>query len=565
MIPSRFFPLVLLLVASSLFFLRLDCALLEPEEARYAEIPREMLAAHEWIVPQYHGQVYYDKPPLLYWTVMLSYCVFGVNDWAARLVPGVCGVLCVMMTFFWGLRILGAHPAFFGALVLALSCRFVYLGRLVATDAPLSLCIVTALACLHIAVTGPTLRWRWWLAGGIACGMGLLTKGPVAFVLVGVPLTAYLLVNSSAVRPRIISLAAVVGAALLTAAPWYVAVIARDSSFAEYFFWRHHVVRYVAPFDHAKPVWFYLPTFVAGTMPWCLLLVPLASRLWSSHREMLAGKPPEVVLPLAASLWCVLFFSMSGSKRVGYVLPAFAPFALVIGEQVDFVRRRFIEDGASFRKLQSLPLTALAIGIAACAGLAAFEYLSSVLAIVLALFLGLILALFVLRGRGLTPLANFSLCAAIVLAQSLAGVQWILPRYAERFSLRREVLAAKDAVPASARIICYPRGWDSVSFYLRRDDATVFAKEQRAQLLDCVQAHPEALIFLRDGDDAKMLLAELPPTLVYVEHGRQGNIVVGRVNRLWRSDSPVVDLGNRRIIREAVGFRENCLKHSADR
>ena len=138
MIPSRFFPLVLLLVASSLFFLRLDCALLEPEEARYAEIPREMLAAHEWIVPQYHGQVYYDKPPLLYWTVMLSYCVFGVNDWAARLVPGVCGVLCVMMTFFWGLRILGAHPAFFGALVLALSCRFVYLGRLVATDAPLS-------------------------------------------------------------------------------------------------------------------------------------------------------------------------------------------------------------------------------------------------------------------------------------------------------------------------------------------------------------------------------------------------------------------------------------------
>src|SRR5258707_15872132 len=85
--------LLLLAVSCSLFFSRLDTALLEPEETRYAEIPRQMLMADEWIVPLYHGQPYYDKPPLLYWLVMGSYRIFGVHDWAARLVPGLCSVL----------------------------------------------------------------------------------------------------------------------------------------------------------------------------------------------------------------------------------------------------------------------------------------------------------------------------------------------------------------------------------------------------------------------------------------------------------------------------------------
>src|SRR5215813_675576 len=91
-------PMMALIIAtSSLFFLRLDTALLEPEEARYAEIPRQMLAAGEWIVPHYHGQPYYDKPPLLYWLVMLGYSAFGVHDSTARLVPGVCGVATVLV------------------------------------------------------------------------------------------------------------------------------------------------------------------------------------------------------------------------------------------------------------------------------------------------------------------------------------------------------------------------------------------------------------------------------------------------------------------------------------
>ena len=76
----------LLLAAAALFFGRLNCPLLEPDEARYAEIPRQMLAEGKLLVPVLHGQPYLDKPPLLYWLVMGSYRLFGVHDWSARLV-----------------------------------------------------------------------------------------------------------------------------------------------------------------------------------------------------------------------------------------------------------------------------------------------------------------------------------------------------------------------------------------------------------------------------------------------------------------------------------------------
>src|SRR5262249_51849979 len=95
---------VVLVTAALLFFSRLDCPLLEPQEPRYAEIARQMLAEDRWLVPVLYGQDYLDKPPLLYWLVMLCYTLCGVHDWTARLVPGVAGWLTVLVTYLWGRR-----------------------------------------------------------------------------------------------------------------------------------------------------------------------------------------------------------------------------------------------------------------------------------------------------------------------------------------------------------------------------------------------------------------------------------------------------------------------------
>src|SRR5208282_2670677 len=116
-------PSLLLLIAvpGLLLYPCLSFPLFEPDEGRYAEIPREMLARGEWVVPYLQGDPYLDKPPLLYWLVMLSYKVFGIHDWAARLVPALAVHACILLIYWLGRRRLGEPAAFWGALALGLA------------------------------------------------------------------------------------------------------------------------------------------------------------------------------------------------------------------------------------------------------------------------------------------------------------------------------------------------------------------------------------------------------------------------------------------------------------
>src|SRR5262249_34794229 len=157
----------------------LNCPLQEPEEPRYAEIPRQMLAVDKFVVPVLNGEPY-DKPPLLYWLVMASYKLLVVSDWSARLVSAVAGLCPALVSYYWGRRVAGGVPALAGALILCFSVRFVYLARLLTMNSLLCLWVVGALAAGHIALSGNRLRWRWWLASALACSLGMLTKGPVA-------------------------------------------------------------------------------------------------------------------------------------------------------------------------------------------------------------------------------------------------------------------------------------------------------------------------------------------------------------------------------------------------
>src|SRR5439155_21963563 len=134
-----------------------------------------------------------------------------------------------------------------------------------------------------------------------------------------------------AARPPLVAWPAYLGVAAGVAGPWYLAVAAFDPGAAVAFFWQHNVQRYVAPLDHARPFWFYLPGLVLGTLPWSLLLIPLTRRLWRPAPEGLAPQTPLVGFGLLAALWGLLFFSACGCKRAGYILPCLPPLALGLG------------------------------------------------------------------------------------------------------------------------------------------------------------------------------------------------------------------------------------------
>ena len=189
--PVRW-PSVLLLVVlpGVLLYPCLSFHLFEPDEGRYAEIPREMLQRGEWVVPLLQGEPYLDKPPLFYWLVMLSYQMLGVADWTARLVPALAVHGCILLVYLFGRRSVGERAALWGALTLMLAPAFIGLGRLLLLDGVLAFFVTLSLLSAREAVRGPDMRRNWWLLAALACGLGVLTKGPVAVVLVLPPVVA---------------------------------------------------------------------------------------------------------------------------------------------------------------------------------------------------------------------------------------------------------------------------------------------------------------------------------------------------------------------------------------
>src|SRR5207302_876515 len=102
----------------------------------------------------------------------------------------------------------------------------------------------------------------------VACGLGLLTKGPVALLLVAVPLCGIVALDRRTAKPRAAGWFGYLVVSVSLALPWYAAAAACDPEFLGYFFWKHNLLRYVAPFDHAKPAWYYVPEIVVGMLPW---------------------------------------------------------------------------------------------------------------------------------------------------------------------------------------------------------------------------------------------------------------------------------------------------------
>jgi dolichol-phosphate mannosyltransferase len=451
---------VLFGVAAFLLLAPLHTPLQEPEEARYAEIPRQMLAHGSWLVPVLHGQAYYDKPPLLYWLVMSAYRVLGVHDWAARLVASLIGLLCVVVTYGWGRFTLGRVEALAGACVLCLSARFLYLAHLLTMNGLLCLCVIAALAAAHAAISSEALRWRWWLASAFAGGLGILAKGPVALVLVLAPLALFAL--WSGVRIGMKAWGAYVALALTIPAPWFIVVAMRDSTFVEYFFWKHHVERFVTPFDHVKPVWYYVPEVLLGMLPAFLLLPWMIRSDWRRR-----GAVGATHFYLLAALFAFVFFSVSGSKRAGYILPVMPPLALALGSYATTL---------PFRRTM----------VAAAAGM--------------------------------------------FLVLAVADV-WLLPWQATRFALREEVQAiGVDDAP----IFCYPHRWDSVSFYLRREDVRTFAA--RDEFLSILKSQPRSVVIIKNEGALNKLVEALPEALEFVPLARGRLVTAGWVVR--RSAAP---------------------------
>ena len=304
--------------------------LLEPDEGRYAEIPREMFVSGDWVTPRLNGVKYFEKPALQYWATAAVYSVFGVREWTSRFWSCALAFLCIPMTYLFARHVYGsARIAGAAAAVLALNPYFLIVGQINLLDSALGFFLVASLFAFlraRDAPDGSAEERRWMLITSLALALAVLSKGIVALVLAGGTLVLYLAVRREVLPVRRWHLAVTLPLFLLVTVPWFVAVSLRNPEFPEFFFIHEHFARYLTDeADRAGPWWFFLPFVLLAVLPWI-------AQVWPATRGLARDSTTWFL-----AIWCgvvLVFFSVSHSKLPPYIMPMMPALAVLLAPRI---------------------------------------------------------------------------------------------------------------------------------------------------------------------------------------------------------------------------------------
>jgi 4-amino-4-deoxy-L-arabinose transferase-like glycosyltransferase len=340
-------------------------ALGEPDEARYAEIPREMIETGDWVTPRLNYVKYFEKPPLLYWLTAATFTVFGQSELVARLWPPLFALAGILVAYGLGCSMYGPWAGYAGAAVLATMPFYYGLGQVLILDMPLAGLMAIALGAFWFAYADARRRARWVLAMYAATALAVLTKGPVAAVLTGGTIALFLMLRRErrALRWVLSPPGLVVFVSL--ALPWFVVVSWRNPEFVDFFVVKQHLARFLAPDEHHQPLWFFVPIVFGGTLPWAAFILAAPQLVRDVVARVLRGRVhPGTLYCLIWAAVVFVFFSFSASKLATYVLPMFCPLAVLAGR---FVQQAVEGNGAIVIRR----LCVVLLGVAGAALLAA--------------------------------------------------------------------------------------------------------------------------------------------------------------------------------------------------
>lgn len=345
--------------------------LIDPDEGRYAEIPREMLERGDLVTPTLNYVKYFEKPPLLYWINAASLKLFGLNEFAARLPSALCGLGTVLATYIIARRLYDRRVALLAAAILGTSAGFVMQSRIILTDMLLTFCLT---ACLGAFIVGATDRQRRggspaWYLFYLFSALAVLAKGLIGIVFPAGIIFFYLVMTSQWKLPGRMRLVPGILIFLAAVTPWFVLVCVRNPEFARFFFIHEHFERFTSSVHgRTKPFWFFLPVLAGTMLPWSFFIPGAVWRGWRDRHH------PEGKAGIYLVIWSVLifaFFSKSGSKLVPYILPIFPPLAIMIAQRFDAAMNGRARDIALPSALLGLVLLLLAAGAAGYAGVTA--------------------------------------------------------------------------------------------------------------------------------------------------------------------------------------------------
>ncbi len=324
-----------------------------PDESRYAEIAREMLSTHQFVIPHLNGVIYLEKPPLSYWINALVMALFGNSEWAVRSMDAVLGDLTCLIIYFTALKLYNRRIAILSALILSSCLLHFILSHLVTTDMPLTFFLTTSLCCfllsLHLPV-GMSRNTLFCLAY-LFSGLAIMTKGLIGIVLPGLIIGVWIVLTRQWQVLKKMQLWLGTFIVLSIALPWLIVVQKEIPGFLHFYFIEQQVARYAMPIaDREMSVVMYCFAFFLALFPWGVWLpqsitaiflsdglIAILQKMrcrWSTLWVEFQSKSCDVYL-LIWSLAIFLFFSASHSILVPYLLPTLPPISILIAQYFD--------------------------------------------------------------------------------------------------------------------------------------------------------------------------------------------------------------------------------------
>ncbi len=330
---------ILLIVTIVTIFVNIGhMPLLDPDEPVYAETPKEMIQFNDFISPRIYGEYWYDKPPMYYWLVVVAFKLFGINEFAARFPSALLAVICVMMVYVSVSKLFSERVGMASGLILATSIEYFYLGKAAVTDITLTLFLTASLLCF--------LQKRYYLFY-IFSALATLTKGPIGFLFPGAIILIWMTLTRrlSELKHMKIPLGVIVWAVI--AMPWYLAMYQlHGADFVNGFIGVNNIARFTTA-EHAKTSgwYFFIPVLILGFFPWtALMFQTIKTSLKAKNRK-------EYSTLLFLNIWAAfifLFFSISSTKLLTYILPVYPPLAILVGWYLDHLRTNYRLAGSGF-------------------------------------------------------------------------------------------------------------------------------------------------------------------------------------------------------------------------
>ena len=364
----RWLVLAVVVALLSVWFAGIDYRkLANPDEGRYAEIPREMAETGDWLTPRLNNIKYFEKPPLQYWITAAAYRAFGFHEWTARLWVALTGIGGIFLTWFMGRRLFGREAGAAAALVLLSSMYYVIFSNVLTLDMGFSFFLNLALAGYLLAQQtqgNERVSTAWAIMSWASAALAVLSKGFAGFVLPALALLTYTVMQRDWSGWRNLRLVPGGLLALLIAAPWFIGVSVANPEFFEFFFVHEHLQRFASTAHHrAGPLWYFVPLVLVAVLPWMAVTAEGLVEAWRYRAQPDTFNAPRFLLAWIVSQF--VFFSISGSKLPAYILPIVPALALITGWRLSQLNGRQIAKRVA-------PLAVVA-GIACLAGTEAME------------------------------------------------------------------------------------------------------------------------------------------------------------------------------------------------